>query len=404
MIGVPELLQLAIPIPPVSDGSSAIEQLVRTLPGRRPKMPSSGPRLLYPRSADYGAITTQLKLLLAREDDKVVAAALETLVRPLRAYPIGQARSGRFVLISSYEGGLVVSACVDVSTPDVDFKLMSGRSRPQIARELEGLHSRILQQSRLGDHKRLSGRRAMFVADPGRIGKGSGPGWMQAVEAICESWGYDVVFDQTPVTARARTMQHMDTFAGAAVILVIPAVGSFCVVTARHPRWRHRTVELESTINLFDELRLNFELGLVEPPRVESFEQFADRADELEGSYFVLTPECREALRSSGYFAPSRLWSSTALLSEAARQRCVEGWTNCGPMALWIRDRVGLEVALTDPNLGDTSFTFDGVELSWEPHVKVDDAKDELIRVGRIYFAIDDANERLVVYHIGIHL
>jgi hypothetical protein len=36
--------------------------------------------------------------------------------------------------------------------------------------------------------------------------------------------------------------------------------------------------------------------------------------------------------------------------------------------------------------------------------LKVDDVKDELIHLGRIYFAIDNGNERLVAHHIGVHL
>ena len=54
-------------------------------------------------------------------------------------------------------------------------------------------------------------------------------------------------------------------------------------------------------------------------------------------------------------------------------------------------ERVGLEVALTDSGLGDTAFEYDGCALSWEPHVKVDDYKDDRHRCGRIYFALDDA-------------
>jgi hypothetical protein len=148
---------------------------------------------------------------------------------------------------------------------------------------------------------------------------------------------------------------------------------------------------------------LNLELGLVDPPPVESWADFAKRADELEGEYFVLAPECRAELATCSYFNASRLWNFSQRLAEGARRRRIAGWNASGPLALWLRDQVGLEIALTDPRLGNTSFIFNGREMSWEPHVKVDDAKDELIHLGRIYFAIDDEQQRLVVRHIGLH-
>jgi hypothetical protein len=49
-------------------------------------------------------------------------------------------------------------------------------------------------------------------------------------------------------------------------------------------------------------------------------------------------------------------------------------------------------------------YPIDGCALSWEPHVKVDDYKDDRHRCGRIYFALDDARKRIVINHIGVHL
>jgi hypothetical protein len=314
----------------------------------------------------------------------------------------------RFALVSSFPEERIVIAIADISDAEINLEttILVGAARSEIARSLEELAPRIAPNSRLGDHKRPKSRRVMFVADPGRMGGAAGAGWKQAILAVCESWGHNVTFDETPVTRPSATMTSMDTFGGAALLVAVPASGAFSVAPGRHARWRHRTVELDRLAReeLLDDLRLNFDLGLVEPPQVETWKQFADRADELEADYFILTPACRDALAACRYFDASRLWQITARLSEAARQRRVEGWNSGGPFALWARDRVGLEVALTDPGLGDTSFSFEGVALSWEPHVKVDDAKDEPIHLGRIYFAIDSTNERLVVHHIGLHL
>jgi hypothetical protein len=246
----------------------------------------------------------------------------------------------------------------------------------------------------------------MFVADAGRIGAEIGHGWKQGVSAICESWGYGVVFNEAPIADRSAALRSMDVFGGFALVIVLGAAGSFSVESERHPRWRHHTAELDrmSPESLAVDLRLHFELGLIEPPHVESWDQFAARSSELEGSYFVLTQRCRNALKGCTYHDASRLWSFTARLSEGARQRSIKGWTRAGPIATWMSQCVGLEIALEDVNLGDTRFEYDGISLSWEPHVKVDDAKNEPARVGRIYFAIDTEHERIVVWHIGLHL
>ena len=64
----------------------------------------------------------------------------------------------------------------------------------------------------------------------------------------------------------------------------------------------------------------------------------------------------------------------------------------------------GLTIALFDNSINPPRLTLAGVttDLRAKPHVKVDDyvAPD---RCGRIYFAIDPANARFVIDHIGLH-
>lgn len=409
MIGLPELFKAATVAPPEGDAASAtvIDRFLLTLPGRRPKMPSTTARLVYPGNADYKAIRAQL-LAVARSRPDLVAAVEQTLVKPLRAYPLGSEASRRFALISSYKDACVIMCEVDVSgiEPAMSARIIPAADRVTLARSLEALYPKIVTAARSGDHIRASSREVMFVADPGRVGAELAPGWKQAISAIGESWGHGVVFNETPITNGSSTMREFDRFGGFAVIIVPSAAGSFGVETARHPRWRHQTVELDRLASpaLYDDLRVYFQLGLVEPPRVESWVQFAARSDELEAEYFVLVPRCREALESCAYYDPARLWDFAARLSEGARRKLVAGWAGAGSIAPWMSQSVGLEIALSDSGLGDTSFEYEGVELSWEPHVKVDDAKDEPTRLGRIYFATDDENERLVVWHIGLHL
>jgi hypothetical protein len=64
----------------------------------------------------------------------------------------------------------------------------------------------------------------------------------------------------------------------------------------------------------------------------------------------------------------------------------------------------GLTIALFDNGLNTPQLTIDGTvtTLRAEPHVKVDDYVSP-DRCGRIYFAIDSANARFVIDHIGLH-
>ncbi len=165
-----------------------------------------------------------------------------------------------------------------------------------VARRLEALYPRIAPSVREGDHKRPSDRSVLFVADPGRIGSTAGPKWRQAAAAVCESYGYDVAFDVTPITNRSATTRQMDLFGGTAIIIVTFAAGSFSSSNGRIQRWAHRTVELDrpQLDDLLDDLRLNFELGLVDPPHVETWEQFAHRAEELEATTFASRANARQ--------------------------------------------------------------------------------------------------------------
>jgi hypothetical protein len=63
--------------------------------------------------------------------------------------------------------------------------------------------------------------------------------------------------------------------------------------------------------------------------------------------------------------------------------------------------RHGLRLALHDHTYANTTFEFEGSNLDRLPHVKIDDyvAPNE---VGRIYFALDARNGRLVVDWFGV--
>jgi hypothetical protein len=409
MIGAPELIARARAAPVLAGGNPvvAIDRFMRSLPGVKPKMSSDAARLTYPSALACEPLRAWLAGICSDQGSTVLAALLETLRRPLRAYPVDAPSAKTFLLLSSFDNGLVVSCLVNVGAPHVivDLRLFNSSPRSEIAADLEELVPRIHSAVRYGDLQRSDERLLLFVADPGRMAGSAGPRWRSAAQNVAEAWGYDVEFDVNPIRDDSATMRHMDVFGGAAVIVVPTAAGSFSVADKRHPRWRHRTAELDRADlePLLEDFRLTFELGLIDPPMVTTWDQFRERADELEGVYCKLSSACKNGVKGNAYYDPGRMWQFASKLSEAARRYYLLGWTINGRLEAWVQDEVGIEIALTDSQLGDTDFNYDGRTLSWEPHVKVDDAKDDITRCGRIYFAIDDVGTRFVIHYVGIH-
>jgi hypothetical protein len=153
-----------------------------------------------------------------------------------------------------------------------------------------------------------------------------------------------------------------------------------------------------------DELRLRLDEEVDEPAsRVETWEHFSGRAEELEHSGFVLTGACRQMLIANPYPDPGRMWQFAEILSRAARDWRELGGEVGNRLADWIAENYEIEVALHDAGLGSwAEFTFEGCDYSREPHVKVDDFKNPA-ECGRIYFAVDSDALRFIVDHIGLH-
>jgi hypothetical protein len=407
MIGAPELGALARPLPVLTKGepTTAIDRFVRSLPAVRPPMSSTAARLTYPGSAACDPLRDWLTAVANEHGALVLDAVMDTLRRPLRGYPIDSPSSARFLLLSSFDGDQVICCVVDVGGTRVDVELLlhSAADVPNLAARLESFVPRVHQAVRYGDFRRPKDRVVLFIADPGRMASVAGPGWRDAARTVTDTWGFDLDFAVDPVRDVPATKRVMALFGGTAVLLVSAAAGAFADPDNCIARWRHRTVVLGlcPLEQMLDEMRLVFELGLVDVPLVTTWDQFSERADELQGDYCELTEECKRGIVDNSYYNANRMWQFASKLSEAARQRYLDGWEIDGRFEDWIMERVGLEVALTDSGLGDTAFEYDGCALS---HVKVDDYKDDRHRCGRIYFALDDARKRIVINHIGVHL
>lgn len=421
MIGARELLRLGQRTSPQAlsgNKNAAVQRLMLGLAGAKPGMSSKAARLTFPRSqVQLVSVAQTLRTVWNAEGGLAAAQLYEGLRRPLRAYPLDKNGSGSFLLLSGWEGAvqLLVVSTAGSSVQVHRRELWTAISAMELARELEPYVLRIVPAARQGDYQRDPGDEILCLADAGRMGSECGPGWKDILIAPLEAWGYSVQFLETPLTSAATTKRELDLFGGCVLLVVRAAAGQFGHPEARHPRWRHYAVDLDrlEPNHLVEDLWISLDLGLIDPPGVAAWEEFSERVDELDRLYMTITPRARNGLKDCEYEDPGRMWGFAAKLCEAARRFKVQGWTSDVRFADFVESEVGIEIAMHDSSLGDTKFAHDNTgdprfepdvqDLDWEPHVKVDDYKQRT-KCGRIYFALDDENERLVVYHIGLHL
>jgi hypothetical protein len=140
---------------------------------------------------------------------------------------------------------------------------------------------------------------------------------------------------------------------------------------------------------------------------VESWVEVAELAEILaDTGALVFTDNARRQLADCPYPDPDRMFRHLEPLAAAAEAyRAARAQVN-QRFEDWIRLEHHLDVSLHDETLvrdGVDRFDFDGESHSREPHVKVDDYVDPA-SCGRIYFALDPDNRRLIVDHVGLHL
>lgn len=139
--------------------------------------------------------------------------------------------------------------------------------------------------------------------------------------------------------------------------------------------------------------------GRREPP--DSWGELSERILELLSPGFAITDRAQECSESNHYPSPGRMWDSLEKLAEAGDAFNAAGGETRQRFSDWIHENYGLDVSLQDGSYENHQFEFEGSTLSRLPHVKVDDAVAPS-EVGRIYFALDTDNARLVVDWFGV--
>jgi hypothetical protein len=132
----------------------------------------------------------------------------------------------------------------------------------------------------------------------------------------------------------------------------------------------------------------------------------ADFLHEVSTGAVVFTDSALDAWSESDYPYIEKMQASLVALAKAAcAYRENEGRTG-GRFAEWIHAEFGMRCSMQDEplvRLGKHTFDFEGKTYSREPHLKLDDNTTP-DRVGRVYFAIDQENERFIIDHVGLKL
>lgn len=138
----------------------------------------------------------------------------------------------------------------------------------------------------------------------------------------------------------------------------------------------------------------------------DSLQRLCEHLERSTAGRFQFTPGAITAWRrASRYPTPAQMRDSLIALARLANDIHDESERSIGHFDKWVYKNYGLSVAMQDDGLSRKArrFDLDGETYDRSPHVKVNDGVP-VNECGRIYFANDTANRRIIVDHIGLHL
>ncbi|MCU7703249.1 hypothetical protein ACGILS_03995 [Streptomyces albidoflavus] len=132
-----------------------------------------------------------------------------------------------------------------------------------------------------------------------------------------------------------------------------------------------------------------------------------DRWEQESDGGLVFTPNAKEQWRKCSYPYPERMREALDTLAELAKEWKAQRGKVGTSLVSWVGDSTPLVYAPSDEPLRRAKkheFKFER-EKPWDrqSHIKLDDNTSP-DRVGRIYFAIDNAAHRWIVDHVGLKL
>jgi flagellar motor protein MotB len=138
------------------------------------------------------------------------------------------------------------------------------------------------------------------------------------------------------------------------------------------------------------------------PSSLETLSQHLERVSQ---GRIVFTPNAVTAWRRADrYPTPDEMRDGLVKLAKIAHD-VIGGHAEVrGHTDTWARENYDVKISLQDDDMPKKFRTFTWEDTSYDrtPHVKVNDWVDPH-KCGRIYFAIDNANARYIVDHVGLH-
>lgn len=120
----------------------------------------------------------------------------------------------------------------------------------------------------------------------------------------------------------------------------------------------------------------------------------------------VFTESAYDSWRDNDYPYVDKMQAALVALARAATSYREAGGRTNVRFTDWMHDNFGVRMSSHDDALQETgldTFEYENVTYSRIPHIKLDDNTTP-DRVGRVYFAIDNANLRFIVDHVGLKL
>ncbi|HKU31184.1 MAG TPA: hypothetical protein VJQ60_11910 [Arthrobacter sp.] len=149
------------------------------------------------------------------------------------------------------------------------------------------------------------------------------------------------------------------------------------------------------------------ELPPLETGSVDSAQNLFLYLEDAASSHIVFTDRAASSWKKSKYPFPEEMAEDLAKLARAAIALYDGGDRSFPHLDMWMRDEFDLRVALNDDTIEKDSklrdFSYSGTIHNRTPHVKVRDYAPPS-QVGRIHFALDSDNARLIVDHVGLKL
>lgn len=131
------------------------------------------------------------------------------------------------------------------------------------------------------------------------------------------------------------------------------------------------------------------------------------RLTDAASGHIAFTKRAASSWKKCKYPFPEEMTECLVKLSKVAATLYDGTSRNIPHLDIWIRDEFDLKVALQDSVIEkDTrlkNFDFENTRHDRTPHVKVSD-NAPLSQVGRIHFALDTKNRRLIVDHVALKL